>query len=141
MEIRYFRKMCRCALCSEITMKRNTIMTRLMFISMGVLLLAVILDPENICRETPGYNWLFLIAPSIEILISVSMIFLVISKSNKSQKLENYLKVVIVLVITYMIVDAGISSYLRYSTKKVKSQNREKTELDAPYNQLTASLG
>jgi Mn2+/Fe2+ NRAMP family transporter len=112
-----------------------------MFISMGVLLLAVILDPENICRKTPGYNWLFLIAPSIEILISVSMIFLVINKSNKSQKLENYLKVVIVLVITYMIVDAGISSYLRYSTKKVKSQNREKTELDAPYNQLAASLG
>jgi Mn2+/Fe2+ NRAMP family transporter len=97
-----------------------------MFIAIGVLLLAVILDPENICRKTSGYNWLFLIAPSIEILISVSMVFLVIRKSNKSQKIKNWLKVVIVLVITYMITDEGISDYLRYSTKKVKSQNKER---------------
>ena len=101
-----------------------------MIISIGVVILAIIFNPENICRKASGFNWLFLVAPFFEIIILVTMFFLVIfeGKNKKSNNLDNWLKIAIVLVITYMITDAGICAFIRYSTKKIQKQNKEKIQ-------------
>ena len=97
-------------------MNKITIVSKLMITGIVIFILDIVLNPENICRETSGFNWLFLIAPLLELIILVSMVCFMILKRTKSHKLNNWLKIAIVLVMTYMMSEAGISKFLRYTT-------------------------